>query len=503
VSLAKYESAREQLPVVPIGGPVLAVPGSRWNTIRWRLILGNLLAICLPLLALVGVTGALLWHFYLTVMTDSLRARAAIIADLAAPVLDPSTPDNPIFMDRLVAQWEANSSTLVTLVDGSGLVEGGPPSWMGKKLDPAYRPGMLKALQDGMPDSGIWEPRHFNYEESLYYNLPVSRDGRVVGVVQTALSLAKVRTSLSEIVGLLLVAVLMYAALVVGLTLWFGISITSPIERLISGVRRLAAGDLGERFNEQGTAEIRVLGSTLNAMATRLGQLESLRRQYVSDVSHDLRTPLGSIRALADTVLEHGDEDPELRHRYLTRIIAQTERLSRLASQLVELSVVEGGQVLGSVSPVDVEAVVSVALQEIAPRAMDAHIELRLLSNGEPVLVIGDRDRLVRALLNLLDNAIRYTRPGGQIDISVEAEPGKARIQVSDNGCGIPAADLEHIFDRFYRVEKSRSVQTGGAGLGLAIVRRIVESYGGRIEVESRLQEGTRFTVVLPRAGEN
>jgi two-component system phosphate regulon sensor histidine kinase PhoR len=233
---------------------------------------------------------------------------------------------------------------------------------------------------------------------------------------------------------------------------------------------------------------------------TELHRLEAIRRDFVANVSHELRTPLTAIRGFAETL--RGSELPaEQRRQYLDVILRHADRLTALIEDLLELSRIEGGTRELAPEPTDVAALAKGVLQDLKPR-LDAR-SLRGEVRAEPSpLALADRRALEQVLLNLLDNAIKYSEPGGGIGILVSGSPAGVRVDVRDSGIGIPAADRARIFERFYRVEKARSRDLGGTGLGLAIVKHLVQAQDGEVFVSSKEGEGSTFSVRLPAAPE-
>jgi two-component system phosphate regulon sensor histidine kinase PhoR len=231
---------------------------------------------------------------------------------------------------------------------------------------------------------------------------------------------------------------------------------------------------------------------------TQRRRLEVLRRDFVANASHELKTPVAAVRALAETLLTALPEDPEAGRRFAVRIGREAKRLDVLARDLLDLSRVERGTL--DVEPVDLVGLVQEVVGGYADRAEERRI--RLSTELRPnVAVRGDRAQLGLLLSNLIDNALRYTPAKGTVCVRLDATESRSVLQVADTGEGIPAGELPRIFERFYRVDKARDRQTGGTGLGLAIVRHGAEAHGGLVRVDSELSRGSTFTVRLPVAG--
>lgn len=225
-------------------------------------------------------------------------------------------------------------------------------------------------------------------------------------------------------------------------------------------------------------------------------QLEEMRKDFVANVSHELKTPLTAIRGFVETVLGTSLSDAQ-RERFLTVVLSETSRLERLIDDLLDLSRLESGEAMGRKEPVDLKTAVRDVKEQAQLWAEGRGVELLTEVEGEH-RVWADPDALRQILINLVDNALKYTPRGGRVTIRTESGPASHRLVVEDNGPGIPAQDLPRVFERFYRVQKDRSRSSGGTGLGLAIVKHLAQSQGGWASVESTPGEGSRFWVTLP-----
>jgi len=283
-------------------------------------------------------------------------------------------------------------------------------------------------------------------------------------------------------------------------------SITERLRELERGARRLSEGNFGTRVNLVGKDEVAQLGRAFNRMAERLEQaeaesarLEAARRDFIAAASHDLRTPLTSLRAMLDAIADGVVEEPD---EYIQRSLRVIAQLTSLTDDLVELARLDSGSTPLQRSPGSIGQVVTAAIEGAALRAKVKGVRLTgsVSPNVAPLPIA--EEAVNRVLQNLLDNAIRHTGHGGEIQVELHDRNGMVEVSVQDNGEGILPEHLPHIFERFYRGEKSRSregMETAGVGLGLAIAKELVEAHGGRIWAESALAHGTRITFALPR----
>ena len=225
-------------------------------------------------------------------------------------------------------------------------------------------------------------------------------------------------------------------------------------------------------------------------------RLESVRRDFVANISHELKTPVGALGLLAETILE--EDDPDTVRRFALRMQTESLRVGRIIDDLLDLSRIEAEE-HPLREPVRVQLVVAEAAERVRPLAERHDITVQAGEGSPGLTVLGDRRQLVSAVHNLLENAVKYSDPGSAVDVDVRADDGHVEVQVVDRGIGIPARDLERIFERFYRVDRARARDTGGTGLGLAIVRHVATNHRGEVRVTSHEGAGSTFTLRLPR----
>jgi len=304
-----------------------------------------------------------------------------------------------------------------------------------------------------------------------------------------------------------LVVVLATLPIAAGAGIAFGIAnarlVGDDLEALAAAARRLATGDLGARAPLGGTAEVAEVAATLNLAAARLTEarereraMEASRRDLVAWTSHDLRTPLTSLRAVAEALADGVVTDEAVRRRYLASLSAHVDRLARLVDDLFELSQIEAGALALQFEPTHLPDLIDEVLERFTPgaEAKDVRLEARL--SGDFRLLPAGRDQVGRVLANLVVNGIRHTPAGGSVLLGAADDAGHATIWVRDGCGGIPDADVSYLFDRHWRGDPARTAE--GAGLGLAIARGLVEAHGGTIEV-ANVAGGCQFTVRLPR----
>lgn len=328
--------------------------------------------------------------------------------------------------------------------------------------------------------------------------------GRVGGThagwtVQIASSLTDYRREMADLRNILLM--LFPISLMIASLAGYGLAgrALAPVERITRTAQRISGSNLSERITtDRPDDELGRLAGTLNAMVGRLAESLESTRQFTADASHEFMTPLAQIRTEAEVALQA--ERPAAEYADVLRsVIEEVERLTRLAGQLLSLAKEDAQASEPHFDDCPLGSVVRSAVAAAEPTAAQAGVTLALGPMADVTLSI-DADRLRQVLDNLLQNAIRYNRPGGRVDVSLQVAERHVAIAVVDTGIGIPAEALPHIFDRFYRVDRARSRRAGGTGLGLSIARTLVENMQGRIEVESDVGRGSTFRVVLPHS---
>jgi len=272
---------------------------------------------------------------------------------------------------------------------------------------------------------------------------------------------------------------------------------TTPLLDVTTDGRGLSeADDAHEVESETDRPALRGALAVVDDVSERR-RLEATRRDFVANISHELRTPIGAVGLLAETLL--AEDDPAVAQRLAERIVNEAFRLARTVEDLLVLSTIESGET-PELERVPIHQVVAEAAERIRPAAEQAGIALEVNEPDRRIAIQGDRRQVTSALSNLLDNAVKYSDAGSRVEVSAATDGVDVVIRVRDHGIGIPKADLERVFERFYRVDQARSRATGGTGLGLAIVRHVASNHLGEVRVDSRLGEGSTFELILPSA---
>lgn len=297
------------------------------------------------------------------------------------------------------------------------------------------------------------------------------------------------------------------AGIAVALGYFLSASVTDRISALARGAEQIAAGRLDTRVWIEGRDEVTALADAFNAMAGQLEvaeqkkqELDRLRRDLIAWIGHDLRTPLTSVRAIVEALADDVVDDPATAARYLRTAQRDIAALSALIDDLFDMAQIDAGGLKLERRQIAISDLISDTLESFMPQALDKSVALTGMAAPGVDPVYADARQISRVLANLVGNGLRHTPAGGSVTVHAYVATTGVVVEVSDSGEGIQPDDLPHVFEQFFRGEKSRSRTTGGSGLGLAIAKAIVEAHGGPIRVESKLGQGTRFTFILPQA---
>lgn len=342
-------------------------------------------------------------------------------------------------------------------------------------------------------------------EEMMIIGVPLKNEA---GIVDRAIMIYSPMHNLNELLSSIQFHIVLLGLFVLVLTLfiidWLSASIAKPLKAMEETASALAQGNYGVRVEVRSDDEVGQLGKSLNTLAQDLNTLvrqteatEKMRRDFIANVSHELRTPITIIRGYNEALMDYGAvTDCETTIKYLLLINDETIRLERLIKDLLDLSRLQSGNTALETERIPLNAISKSVVTMLWQQADQRGVALRLGEN-DPVEIRANGDRLIQLLVILIDNAIRYTPPGGQVTVSVKAEENGAVLIIEDTGVGIPVSDLPHIWERFYKVDKAhtRSGPGTGTGIGLALAKQIIELHGATAEVDSRLGQGTVFKI--------
>ena len=417
---------------------------------------------------------------------DSLSSQAAVIASSLSG-LERLSQESITEVLRIL---DISGFSRLVVTDAEGVV----------LYDDGGRTGVTTELEDivtALSGKTVFRSLFADSAFSSAYAMPVSSQGSTKGAVyltehdtERARIILDIQSEIRVMSVTIVLIVLVVAGIIFNLLL-------RRMQELVRSMRIVAGGDYSHRLAVRGQDELAELGNEFNLLTQRLDETERQRRRFVSDASHELKTPLASIRLLADSIVQSENIDMETAREFVTDIGNEAERLQRTTEKLLDLSRLDDG-VQGLPEPVDVKQVSLDALVMLRPLAEEKQVKLRS-ELAEGCVVMANTDDMFHIIFNLTENAVKYNVPGGSVRLILKGDEEHIYLTVEDTGIGIPEEDRLNIFSRFYRVDKARSREAGGSGLGLSIVHDAVLAHGGTIAVGQNKPQGSRFIVSFPR----
>ena len=340
------------------------------------------------------------------------------------------------------------------------------------------------------------------YRETYYIvGEPVVVDNVPIGAVFVASSIQSLSSYRMEVLRMFLLAAIA-AFMFTFCVVWvFSYQLVKPLRQMSAAARSFGEGDFSIRVPVTSSDEIGELATAFNNMAASLASGENMRRNFIANVSHELKTPMTTIAGFIDGILD-GTIPPEREAYYLRTVSQEIKRLSRLVRTMLDLSRIDSGELRLRPARFDLTNTILVAMLSFEKPIEEKHLEIRGLENAESLFVDGDPDMIHQVVYNLFENAVKFTNPGGYIEVRVEQGSDRTTVSVRNSGHGIEPDEIRMIFDRFYKTDKSRSQDKNGMGLGLYIVKTIIHLHGGEISVSSIVDQYTQFTFWIPRQPE-
>ena len=430
---------------------------------------------------------------------DSLKSQTAVMASALMELESLSAEQ----VARVMNMLDSMGTTRILVTDPAGLIlydstrQPGEEEVDSSGGEAEYRYALYQEVVSALRGNDVFYSRYVDRMFTSTAAMPIVYRGMVIGAIYI-LEVDRAQGQLLDSLQQNLRTIsLVIAAVTVVMSTFFSKMLTARIAALLRAIRIVGEGEYGHRLQPVGRDELAQLAGEFNQLTDRLQTTEEIRRRFVSDASHELKTPLASIRLLADSILQTGEMDPEMVRDFVGDIGSEAERLTRITEHLLALTRLDSLPA-GQQEPVDAAQVtgrIAALLQPVADAAGVA-IETDLRPD---CLILCTEDDLSQVCFNLMENAIKYNFDGGKVFVSVFRDKDQVLLEVGDTGVGIPEEDLPKVFNRFYRVDKARSRAAGGTGLGLSIVRDTVRRHGGWVTARPRSPEGSLFTAGFPR----
>lgn len=461
----------------------------RWNSFYAKL-LGTYL-----LLAALGTSllaGYILWFFrdyFIQSRKIDLRNWTNALSESVADALSERDIQQ---VQVLIERYGAPETITLRVLNAQGqLISSSNPSIDRQVTDWRIVPGVALALKRQSAE-GIAKGL-FSADDRLYIAKPIIRNGELLGVLRVSITLSQFQKQFTQVIWTVLGTLLLTILLCTLLSERLAKSISQPIETMRNFAIRLGSGQFGDQLTIYQSDELNQLAIELNRMSERLASLDQERKSFLANVSHELRTPISNVQVTVEALRNGAIEEPALRDRFLQTVEDETKRLTRLVHDLLDLGRLEAGVAQLDQQIISLQGLVYRAVNSMEPRMQKLGISVQL--NLTKLSLYADPERLLQAILNVLDNAIKHSETGSTIFISIYKEGRDAVIKIQDQGTGIQAKDLPHIFEQFYTQDPAR--QGSSNGLGLSITKRIVEAHKGTITAQNAAK-GAVFTISIP-----
>jgi two-component system phosphate regulon sensor histidine kinase PhoR len=422
--------------------------------------------------------------------------------------LMPDTPDNfRSVLDSLAEGFQQDLLSRVTLMNDSGKVLADSDvdfADIDTVENHFNRPEVQQAINVGWGSArrlSATVNQRFLYVAVHDLNPPTE-----VSIVRLAMPIVQLEETLADLRTLIITGGFIMLVVTIIATWIIGNQIVKPLRNMSYTAKSIADGDYAARTRVSGTDELGELGNSLNEMASKIEgdikqmrKLERVRTEFIGNTSHELKTPIASIKGYIETLLSGGLQDPDVNERFLHRALSNTDRLQMLVQDLVQISRIESGEMRMSIRYFNVLDLLEELHQDFMKQFKDAELDWQLEMPETPeIKVQGDKERLKQVFMNLITNALKYTEEG-YVKVGVEEHESRVTLYVEDSGVGIPHEYQSRIFERFFRIDKDRSRAVGGTGLGLAIVKHIISAHNAHIRIESDGQTGSKFWFQLPK----
>lgn len=462
---------------------VIIIKGRGFNsTLKIRIVISNLIIAILASLVINIVIFYMLESSIISSKWNVLFSYGKTIAEVAFTAKNED-------VEKLTKTLVSKQNFQVLITDTKGkILDDSKDSNKGNIIDDIY------SIDDVLSGKASYGKNMVDNRNIIYYACPAYKDGKIAGAVIINGNIDSAYKEVYLVDKKFIISTIVFIILFAVYTYFRTLRITEPVEEIIDAIEAMAEGNLDRKIELKGSDDIKRLCASFNNMSDKINALDMERRQFVADASHELRSPMASIKVLVESLIEGGIDNRELSLEFLHDIDKEVDRLTNIVVSLLELTKIEGGYSI-NVEKFNLNMLCNDIISKLSPIAAVNNINLNF--KGKDIFIEGNRDNIFRAVYNIAQNAVKYSNENGSVDIWLESGD-TAKIYVKDTGSGIPESEIPNIFKRFYRVDKTRDRKTGGSGLGLSIAYEIIKMHNGSIDVQSKVGAGSTFIISLP-----
>ncbi len=464
-------------------------------SIRWKLVSTYILLIAVSLLMINILIQDSLVNQLVTEKKEALISRGNIVSDqIGSSLASAYSKDNIDYIKSVVKRLSIKIDSRVLVLNHSSVVV--VDSY--DEYDGTDQSDLAEVISAnrGISSAGLY--KFDDGVQIIYTGTPIYYDGKRVGSLLISSSPDEVYNRINQISRRISRVSFVVVIISLIISIIFADILSKPLEKLTMTVRAVGKKNLNQQIDISSNDELGELSDSINQMVTQLYRVDEMRKQFVSNVSHELKTPITSLKIIAETLVASKPQDIAVYDDFMRDINGELDRLNEIIDTLLTLSKLEHDNVVMDYKLTAIGAVVSASVNMLKPIAEKKRVEL-VADLQDEVTIFCDSLKIRHCIGNIVNNAIKYTAPGGRVRVRLSVDKNDVLIAVEDTGIGIPKEALPNIFDRFYRVDSARSRQTGGTGLGLSIALKLAQQHGGKITVDSEEGVGTTFVIVIPK----
>lgn len=467
-------------------------------------IFGNLVLSTFSIIALVAVVSMIYFMTFMENYAIEEKSRLLMenVDDLEKATYFALTNQSnvtDIMFQNLIDTVSSNTRSSVTVFDANGFITATSGRKVNKGTFETVSPRITRTVLSGGKIESVRIYRDANGEKILTVGVPLMYEGEIFGGVMFNQLVPEIKSMYVYVSNRMLAMIVMAMIMAAAFFYMLSLTITNPIKRISVAVTEFSKGNFKKRVEYTSRNELGELADNINNMASALDNLETSRNSFISDVSHELRTPLTTITGFVEGILD-GTVPEESRKEYLNVVLSESKRLSRLITNLLQVTRMENGETKIERTDFDINELVRITLLKFEMMIIPKNIDVSLDIKDGRIFVNADKDNINQVLVNLFNNAVKFTPEGGRITIDITEKRDKVWVSITNSGHGIENDQIDHIWDRFYKTDKSRSRERTGVGLGLYIVKQILNMHGEQITAESVVDDYTRFTFSLTKS---
>lgn len=466
---------------------------NKFISIRWKLVSTYLLLVVVSLLIINVFISQIILNIYIEQRKSNVLIRANIISnDIKHFITLNPVYESTMYVNPTAEKYSKNINGRVIVVDKEGIVKGDSNK---EYLGETFKHIEIQNALKGHTSTNVYNFKEYGHV--LYAAVPSIVQNQVVGAALISISINDIYKDVNHIKQNLVFISTACILLIAFISFLISDFVFRPIERFTKAIISMAKGDFKQKVNIDTNDEFKKMADAFNAMIMKLDQVDKQRKEFVANVSHELRTPISSIKLLSESLLNQNEEDINIYKEFMIDISSESDRLNNIIDELLALVDLDKEKLHINYKITYINFLLEKIVNRLKPLAEKKNIKLTLNLN-EKIQIKVDTEKIQQAIINIIDNAIKYTQKGGEVKVSLYSQSKWCVIEIMDNGIGIPESGLNHIFDRFYRIDKARTRKTGGTGLGLSIAHQVVTLHQGTIEVESKIGKGSVFYIKIP-----